>query len=200
MRALKSSLAAAALVCLAACPAWADEVRVLAAGAVQAAVRQLEAGFQTQSGHTLKPEFDTVGALRDRVLAGARADVVILSEAGMAALETAAKIDSKSVVGLGNTAVALAVRKGAPVPDISSAEALRRSLLAASFLAVARFTVDPYEGAWAMASELSSPAASAASTNEGILSACMSLPMFWIMCFQSARTIGTVGGKSVYTE
>lgn len=140
-----TTLATAVLLCLAAFPARADEVRVLAAGAVQAAVRQLEAGFSTHSGHTLKLEFDTVGALRDRVLAGARADVVILSEAGMAALETAAKINSKSVVGLGNTAVALAVRKGAPVPDISSAEALRRSLLAAGSVAHA----DPARGATA---------------------------------------------------
>ena len=145
MHVRSTTLATAVLLCLAAFPARADEVRLFAAGAVQAAVRQLDASFQAQSGHTLNAEFDTVGALRDRVLAGARADVVILSEAGMAALETAAKIDSKSVVGLGNTAVALAVRKGALLPDISSAEALRRSLLAAASVAHA----DPARGATA---------------------------------------------------
>ena len=71
---------------------------VLAAGAVQTAVRQLATEFAAASGHALKPEFDTVGALRNRVLAGDRADVVILSEAGMAALEQAAKIDPKGTV------------------------------------------------------------------------------------------------------
>ena len=136
---------AALLLCLAALPAWAEEVRVLAAGAVQTAVRQLAAAFAAASGHALKPEFDTVGALRNRVLAGDRADVVILSEAGMAALEQAAKIDPKGTIGLGSTAVALAVRKGAPMPDLSSPESLRRSLLAATSIAYA----DPARGATA---------------------------------------------------
>ena len=118
---------------------------MLAAGAVQTAVRQLADEFATETGHALKPEFDTVGALRNRVLAGDRADVVILSEAGMAALEQAAKIDPKGTIALGATAVALAVRKGAPVPDLSSPEALRRSLLAATSIAYA----DPARGATA---------------------------------------------------
>jgi len=137
--------AAAVLVWLATFPARADEVRVLAAGAVQSAVRQIDAAFTAAAGHTLKPEFDTVGALRNRVLAGERADVVILSEAGMAALATAARIDIKSTIGLGSTAVALAVRKGAPVPDVSSPAALRRSLQAARSIAHA----DPARGATA---------------------------------------------------
>lgn len=137
--------AAAVLVWLSALPARADDVRVLAAGAVQNAVRQLEAEFSAASGHTLKPEFDTVGALRNRVLAGERADVVILSEAGMGALDAAALIDVRSRIVLGSTAVALAVRKGAAVPDLSTADALRRSLLAASSIAYA----DPARGATA---------------------------------------------------
>ncbi|HEU4380380.1 MAG TPA: substrate-binding domain-containing protein, partial [Hyphomicrobiaceae bacterium] len=100
-RALRN--AAVLVFVLVALPAGAEEVRVLAAGAVQAAVRQLEAGFSAASGHTLKPEFDTVGALRNRVLAGERVDVVILSEAGMSALEAAAKIDPASRIELGGT-------------------------------------------------------------------------------------------------
>jgi molybdate transport system substrate-binding protein len=137
--------AVALFLVLAALPARADEVRVLAAGAVQTAVRHLADALATETGHTLRAEFDTVGALRNRVLAGDRADVVILSEAGMAALEEAAKIDAKGTIALGSTAVALAVRKGAPVPDLSSPEALRRSLLAANSVAYA----DPARGATA---------------------------------------------------
>jgi molybdate transport system substrate-binding protein len=136
---------AALLLCLAGLPAGADDVRVFAAGAVQSAVRQLEAGFSAASGHTLRPHFDTVGALRNRLLAGERADVVILSEAGIGALQAAAAIDAGSRIGLGSTAVALAVRKGAAVPDVSSPEALRRTLLAAGSIAHA----DPARGATA---------------------------------------------------
>jgi molybdate transport system substrate-binding protein len=145
MQVRRLTLAAAVLLCLAARPASAEEVRVLAAGAVQTAVRQLAGAFATETGHTLTPQFDTVGALRNRVLAGDRADVVILSEAGMAALAQAGKVDAKSSIALGSTAVALAVRKGAAVPDLSSPEALRRSLLAATSIAYA----DPARGATA---------------------------------------------------
>ena len=145
MQVRRLALAGVLLLGLATIPARAEDVRVLAAGAVQNAVRQLEAGFLAASGHTLKPEFDTVGALRNRVLAGERADVVILSEAGMGALDAAAMIDARSRIELGSTAVALAVRKGAAVPDLSSPEALRRSLLAATSIAYA----DPARGATA---------------------------------------------------
>ena len=72
--------------------AMAESVRVLAAGAAQGAIRQLEPAFASATGHKLDAAFDTVGALRDRVLAGEKADVVILSEAGMAALEKAGKV------------------------------------------------------------------------------------------------------------
>ena len=75
--------------------------------------------------------FDTVGALRDRVLGGDAADVVILSEAGLAALEKAGKIAGPAV-DLGSISVALAMRKGAQIPDITSPEALKQALLAAN--------------------------------------------------------------------
>jgi molybdate transport system substrate-binding protein len=125
-------------------PAAAHDVRVLAAGAVQGAVQRLEPALAV-SGHKLLATFDTVGALRERVLSGEAADVVILSEAGMAALVTADRIDAGSVIDLGATSVALAVRRGAAVPDVSSSEALRRTLLAAVSVAHA----DPARGATA---------------------------------------------------
>ena len=74
-------------------------VRVLAAGAVQAAVRQLEPAFAPPADTSSIATYDTVGALRDRVLAGEAADVVILSEAGMAALAKAGKIDAGALIG-----------------------------------------------------------------------------------------------------
>jgi molybdate transport system substrate-binding protein len=131
-------------VLIATTPAVAQDVRVLAAGAVQGAVQRLEPAV-TASGHKLLVTFDTVGALRERVLAGESADVVILSEAGMAVLAKADRIDAGSLIDLGTTSVALAVRRGAAVPDVGSPEALRRALLAAVSIAHA----DPARGATA---------------------------------------------------
>lgn len=125
---------------------WAVEaVRILAAGAVQGAIQRLEPTIVAAGQAKLDAIFDTVGALRDRVLAGEAADVVILSEAGMAALGKAGKVGGGSVVGLGRISVALAVRKGAPVPDLASPDALKRALLSASSIAHA----DPARGATA---------------------------------------------------
>lgn len=142
----KVLLAAVVAICASAPLVEAESVRVLAAGAAQGAIHKLEPALMVATGHTLEAVFDTVGALRDRVLAGEKADVVIVSEAGMAALEKAGKIVPGASVDLGSIAVALAVRKGAPVPDVaSSPEALKRTLLAAKSIAHA----DPARGATA---------------------------------------------------
>ena len=123
----------------------AETVRVLAAGAAQGAMHRLEPAIAAATGRKLDAAFDTVGALRDRVLAGDKADVVILSELGMAALETAGKIAPGTTVDLGHIEVAMAVRKGGLVPDIASPEALKQVLLSAKSIAHA----DPARGATA---------------------------------------------------
>ena len=123
----------------------AQSVRVLSAGAAQGALVQLTAPFSASSGYKLDAAFDTAGALRQRVLAGEPADVVILSAEAMAALEASGRIDAASKVALGSVGVALAVRKGAPAPDITTAGALKATLLAAKSIAHA----DPARGATA---------------------------------------------------
>jgi len=116
----------------------------LAAGAAQGAVLRLEPAIAATSRSKLDAVFDTVGALRDRVLGGDSADLVILSQAGLAALEKAGKIVGPAV-DLGSISVALAVRKGAPVPDVASPDALKQALLSAGSIAHA----DPARGATA---------------------------------------------------
>lgn len=122
-----------------------EAVRILAAGAAQGAVLRLEPAIAAASAAKLDAVFDTVGALRDRVLGGDTADVLILSEAGMVALEKAGKIAGGSAVDLGRISVALAVRKGAQVPDLASPDALKQALLSAGSIAHA----DPARGATA---------------------------------------------------
>jgi molybdate transport system substrate-binding protein len=136
----------ALLCCLPSAGVRADDaLRVLAAGAVKQAITELAVLGPRGIADHLELRFDTVGALRDAVLAGERADIVILSEEGIAALAKASRIDERSKVDVGSTAVALAVRKGAPVPDVSSPEALRNTVLTAASIAYA----DPVRGATA---------------------------------------------------
>lgn len=150
-RLLKNALtfSAAFMLCAALSnAAWADNIRVLAAGAAKAAVDRIAPEFTHQTGHTLSATFDTVGAQRDRVLNGAPAavaDVVILSHAAITQLRNAAQLAHDSAQNIGVVSVSLAVPQGAPVPDISSPEALKKALLAAPSIAYA----DPARGATA---------------------------------------------------
>jgi molybdate transport system substrate-binding protein len=138
---------ATALLVLCGTSALADEVRVLAAGASQHALQRIAADFETATGHRVRATYDTVGAQRDRVLArpaGAAADVVILSDAALAQLEQAGKLQGPRV-RIGEVVVALAVPRSAVAPDVTTAAALRDALLAAPSIAYA----DPARGATA---------------------------------------------------
>ena len=129
-------------------PVLADEVRVLAAGAAKHAVEALAPAFQQATGHTLRASYDTVGALRDRVLqgpSGTVADMVILSNAALEALRTAGRLETTPSQGIGRVVVALAVKRGAALPALSSVDELRQALLTAPDIAYG----DPARGATA---------------------------------------------------
>jgi molybdate transport system substrate-binding protein len=70
-----------------------------------------------------------------RVEAGEPADVLILSRVGIDALLKQGKVVSGSDVTLAGSGVAIAVKAGAPKPDISTAEALKQTLLKAKSIA-----------------------------------------------------------------
>jgi molybdate transport system substrate-binding protein len=72
----------------------------------------------------------TVGALRDRVLAGERPAVIIASDAALRELAVAGLIDAAAILPLGETATGLALRDGAPRRPIGTADELRAALLA----------------------------------------------------------------------
>jgi len=122
---------------LSAALAHAAEVRVFVAGASKAAFETLAHDYERTSGNTLKASFDTVGALRDRVIAGDQPDLVILSSAGVDALMARGLLKADGRADLGLVVAGLAVRRGAPVPDISTEAALRKTLLAAESIAQA---------------------------------------------------------------
>jgi molybdate transport system substrate-binding protein len=103
-------------------------VKVFSSIAVQPAV---EALLPTYSG--ARPEFvwNTAPALIKRLQAGETADLLILNHAGMEAMQRDGRILAGSEVTLASSPAALAVRAGAPHPDISSGDALKRTLLSA---------------------------------------------------------------------
>ena len=121
-------------------PAGAVEVRVMISGGLTAAFKQLVPEFERVSGHTVLTAYGpsmgtTANAIPVRLARGEAADVLIMVGYALGDLVDQGKVIPGSRVDLAKSPIGVAVRAGAPKPDISSAEAVRRALLAAKTIA-----------------------------------------------------------------
>lgn len=114
-----------------AAPAMAGEVVVFCPGAVQSVVRDLVVSYEQKTGNTVKFEYGTAGAIAKRVAVGATGDVVLATNAGLAGLAKQGKVDGASIRDLGSMGVGVAVKAGAPKPDIHDVASFKKSMLAA---------------------------------------------------------------------
>jgi molybdate transport system substrate-binding protein len=109
----------------------AVELNVLAAGAVEAVVREMVGNFEKESGHTVKLAYAPVGALRDKIYAGEPADLTIVTPVIIEQLLARSLVRPGTRTDLGKVGGGIAVRKGAPRPAIGTPEELKQALLAA---------------------------------------------------------------------
>jgi molybdate transport system substrate-binding protein len=109
----------------------AVELNVLAAGAVEAVVREVVGSFEKESGHTVKLAYAPVGALRDKIYAGEPADLALVTPAIIEQLLARGLVRAGSRTDLGRVGGGIAVRKGVLRPAIGTPEELKRALLAA---------------------------------------------------------------------
>jgi molybdate transport system substrate-binding protein len=116
----------------------------LAAGAVKTAVESLLARGAWQ-GDAPRIVFGTVGALRDRILAGEAFDATVLSAEAMEVAAARGLVDRATVRTLGVAGIGLAVRQGLDLPAIDTEQGLLAALEAAGSIAWA----DPASGATA---------------------------------------------------
>ena len=122
----------AACIVLFVCPlAHAADVALLAAGASKETVSELIPVFEKATGHRVVATFATAPAIRKRLADGEAFDLVISSAQDIDSFIAAGKLAPGSRTDLMKTGVGVAVRAGAPRPDIGSTEALTRALLAA---------------------------------------------------------------------
>jgi len=112
-------------------PAAAGEIVVFCPGAVQSVVRPMAKTYEEKTGNTVKFEFGTAGAIARKVADGATGDVVLATDKGLAALAKDGKVDGGSIKDLGSMGVGVAVKAGAPKPDIHDVDAFKKSMLAA---------------------------------------------------------------------
>jgi molybdate transport system substrate-binding protein len=130
--AMRKTLLAVVLASFAITPALAAEVVVFCPGAVQSVVRDLVKSYEQKSGNTVKFEFATAGAIAKRIAGGAEGDVVLATNADLAVLAKEGKVDGGTIRDLGSMGVGVAVKVGAPKPDIHDIDAFKKSMLAAT--------------------------------------------------------------------
>jgi molybdate transport system substrate-binding protein len=106
----------------------AAQVQVMSAGAVKAAFNEAAERWSKETHNTVSATFDPAGPLRQKIAAGERGDIVILTAESFPALERDGVIVAGTRRDLGAVSMGAAVREGAPVPDISTVDALRATL------------------------------------------------------------------------
>ena len=134
----RAALVAASLVAAASAPA--DDIVVMTSGAFTAPFQDAAPWFERRTGHDVIGIFGaSTGGAPDsipvRLARGERADIVIVSAQALDALIAAGEIEPGTRRDLVLSRIGMAVRAGAPKPDISSVDALVRTLRAARSIA-----------------------------------------------------------------
>lgn len=122
--------------------AAAAEIKVLTAGAFKQVLLALLPDFEKQTGHQVRVDNDTVGALAKRIEAGENFDLAILTPAAINTLADKGRLAVGSRKDLARVGIGVVVKEGAAKPDISTDEAFKKALLAAQSIAY----IDPAAG------------------------------------------------------
>jgi molybdate transport system substrate-binding protein len=121
-------LSAAALM---ASTAQAVEINVIASTAMREVLEELVPMFERGSGHKVVLSFQSGSVLPVKVKEGAQADLVVTTPATIDELVAAGKLVANTRIDFVRSGAGVAVRAGAPKPDISTPEAFKNALLAA---------------------------------------------------------------------
>jgi molybdate transport system substrate-binding protein len=136
-----SYLAIAGIVALAMMHAGtirAAEIIVLTNQGVVSAVRELAPAFERSSGHKVVVSFEVGPALLNKINADAPADIVTQTPDVIDDLIKKEKVIAGSRTDFARAGIGVAVKAGAAKPDIGSAEAFKRAMLAAKSIAYSK--------------------------------------------------------------
>lgn len=140
---LRHILASALLVAGLLNAAAASDLRVLSAGAIEPGLRAAATAFEKQTGQVVRISFNTAPELKKRMEGQPAFDVVIAPPALIGAFAAASQL-AETRANVGRVGMGVAVRDGAPLPDISTVAALRQSLLTADSLVFNRASTGLY--------------------------------------------------------
>jgi molybdate transport system substrate-binding protein len=123
--------------------AKAADITVISGGAFKQVLNALAAQYEKETGNKLDITYQTVGQHVQLIRSGAEQfDVAVLTPEAIEGLAKDGKVVAGSRADLAKTGIGVMVKQGAPLPDISSVEAFKRTLLAAKSVAY----IDPAAG------------------------------------------------------
>jgi molybdate transport system substrate-binding protein len=125
-----------------AAPADAADLKVISAGAVRGLIAQIIDDYSRQTGQKFDFTIGTTGQLRNIIASGQHADLIIVSAPLMGELEKTGNLLPGSRAELGRVGIGVAIRDGATAPDVSTPEALKKTLIDARSVAY----TNPAEG------------------------------------------------------
>lgn len=119
------------------------EITVISGGAIEPGLKAAAAAFEKQTGHKVNITFNTTPQMRKRIAAGDTFDVVIAPPAAVAEFAKAGKVETGGV-DVGRVGSGAAVRPGAPVPAIATADDIKKAVLEAESIVFNRASTGIY--------------------------------------------------------
>ncbi len=117
--------------------AGAAELKLLISNGVKEAVHDLAPQFERATGHKLSIRYGTSAFLQRDMETGESFDVTVVPAPSIDAVAKAGKLDISTRSDIAHSRIGIAVRTGAPKPDISTVEAFKRTMLNAKAIAYA---------------------------------------------------------------
>lgn len=139
---LIQTILAAAIVCAAPAGAVAAEIRIITTGAMKEVVLTTGKAFEQATGHTLVVANDTAGGVAKKIEEGAAFDVAVITPAFVDRLIAAGKMMPGSRANVATVGMGVAVKEGAPKPDIATLDAFKAALVNAKSVTY----IDPASG------------------------------------------------------
>lgn len=129
-RVLWPAFAVAVVLSLSSAAGAQTEVTLIAPGGIRAPIEKLIPGFEKKSGFKVNATFGSGGGSKKQVIQGDVFDVPIV-QPPLEEVIASGNVVEKTATPLASVAVGIAVKKGAPKPDISNTEAVKKMLLSA---------------------------------------------------------------------
>jgi molybdate transport system substrate-binding protein len=131
MRALSSLWVAAGLLIIGASPASCDELKIFGSRVTKMIVEEVGPQFERATGHHLTVLTDVAAVMKRRIEAGEPFDLAVLVNFQADQLISQGKLVGDTRSDIMKAGIGVAVRRGAPMPDIGTVEAFKQTLLAA---------------------------------------------------------------------